>query len=430
MKDQNHRSTTLLLSLLLALLHSGFPALVGIAFSAALAQAAPFAYITNVFFDNTVSVIDTANNTVTATVAVGDFPFGVAVMPDGASVYVANQGSGTVSVIDAATNTVTATVLVQVEPFGVAATPDGASVYVANQGSDTVSVIDTATNTVTATVPVEVRPFGVAVRPDGASVYVTNEGNATVSVIDTATNIVTAIVPVGGSPLGIAVRPDGAFVYVVNSAALDETVSVIDTATNIVTAIVPVGDGPFGVAVTPDGAFAYVVNGGDSNVSVIDTTNNTVTATVPVGEGPAAFGQFIGPLPPAESVTTLCSTLGDDRPPSLLDQDIFPFTGAKDEKVTLILTSLQGLHNTGRRATLLLIDNIGKLFFARIDSSALPNTVTATLPATGRYLVTVAEHPKFLRGGAFRGNYCVTLESSMQAWRTFAPTRSVEGLLD
>ena len=27
--------------------------------------------------------------------------------------------------------------------------------------------------------------------------------------------------------------------------------------------------------------------------------------------------------------TTLCSTLGDDRPPSLLDQDIFRFTGAK-----------------------------------------------------------------------------------------------------
>jgi YVTN family beta-propeller protein len=182
--------------------------------------------------------------------------------------------------------------------------------------------------------------------------------------------------------------------------------------------------------VRPDGAFAYVANGGNANVSVIDTATNTVTATGPVGEGPVAFGQFIGPLPPAKSVTTLCSTLGDDRSPWLLDQDVFRFTGAKDEKVTLTLTSLPGLRNTGQRATLLLIDNIGKVFFARIDSSTLPNTLTATLPAAGHYLVAVAEHPKFLRGSAFRGDYCVTLESSMQAWRTLAPTRSVEGLLD
>ena len=39
--------------------------------------------------DNTVSVIDTATNTVTATVPVGSYPIGVAVTPDGTKVYVA-----------------------------------------------------------------------------------------------------------------------------------------------------------------------------------------------------------------------------------------------------------------------------------------------------------------------------------------------------
>ena len=53
------------------------------------AEAAPFAYISN-FTSNTVSVIDTASNTVTATVAVGTDPYGVAVSPDGARVYVTN----------------------------------------------------------------------------------------------------------------------------------------------------------------------------------------------------------------------------------------------------------------------------------------------------------------------------------------------------
>ena len=56
-----------------------------------------------------------------------------------------------------------------------AVTPDGAFVYVANQGSDTVSVIATATNTETATVQVGHGPAGVAVTPNGAFVYVTNE---------------------------------------------------------------------------------------------------------------------------------------------------------------------------------------------------------------------------------------------------------------
>jgi YVTN family beta-propeller protein len=54
-----------------------------------IADAAPFAYITN-SIDNTVSVIDTATNIVAATVNVGPNPHGVAVTPDGKKVYVAN----------------------------------------------------------------------------------------------------------------------------------------------------------------------------------------------------------------------------------------------------------------------------------------------------------------------------------------------------
>ena len=75
--------------------------------AAVAAQAAPFAYITNEG-SATVSVIDTATNTVVATVPVGSSLIGVAVTPDGAFVYVTNTGSGTVSVIATATNTVVA----------------------------------------------------------------------------------------------------------------------------------------------------------------------------------------------------------------------------------------------------------------------------------------------------------------------------------
>ena len=97
-----------------------------------ITSAAPFAYITN-FGSTTVSVIDTATNTVTATIGGFDYPEGVAVSPDGTKVYVANEGNSTVSVINTTTNKVTATVNVGTNPFGVAVTPDGTKVYVTNR---------------------------------------------------------------------------------------------------------------------------------------------------------------------------------------------------------------------------------------------------------------------------------------------------------
>ena len=49
-------------------------------------------YVTNLG-DNTVSVIDTATNTVVATIPVGNSPTLIALSPDNTRAYVANQGS-------------------------------------------------------------------------------------------------------------------------------------------------------------------------------------------------------------------------------------------------------------------------------------------------------------------------------------------------
>jgi YVTN family beta-propeller protein len=78
---------------------------------------------------------------VIATIDVGDAPAGVAVTPDGATAYVANVVDDTVSVIDTATNTVTATITVGDGPIFVAVSPDGTRAYVTNQADGTVSVI-------------------------------------------------------------------------------------------------------------------------------------------------------------------------------------------------------------------------------------------------------------------------------------------------
>ncbi|MFD1200647.1 InlB B-repeat-containing protein, partial [Leucobacter albus] len=234
------------------------------------------AYVTN-FGSGTVSVIDTATNTVTETVAVGRDPSSVAVSPDGARAYVANSRGSTMSVIDTATNTVTGTVTVGVNPSSVAVSPDGARAYVTNYANDTVSVIDTTTNTVTETVTVGFNPSSVAVSPDGARAYVTHYWGSTVSVIDTATNTVTETVDVGYNAISVAVSPDGARAYVTNFGS--GTVSVIDTATNTVTETVIVGNYPSSVTVSPSGTSVYVTNQQDGSVSVLREAAATHTVT-------------------------------------------------------------------------------------------------------------------------------------------------------
>src|SRR5262252_3614707 len=118
--------------------------------------------------------------------------------------YITNLGSNTVSVIDTASNSVSATIPVGASPFGVAVTPDGSKVYVAHDSTPgAVTVIDTATNTVVGLpIPVSVPAVGVAVAPDGSRVYIATtirvgRGSGGVSVIDTATNAVTATILIG-----------------------------------------------------------------------------------------------------------------------------------------------------------------------------------------------------------------------------------------
>ena len=75
-------------------------------------------YVANSVNSTSVSVIDGADNTVVATVAIGGYPEGVAVNPTTNRIYVANRSvSNNVSVIDGASNTVVATVVVGSRPL-------------------------------------------------------------------------------------------------------------------------------------------------------------------------------------------------------------------------------------------------------------------------------------------------------------------------
>jgi len=79
-------------------------------------------------------------------------------------VFISNGGDGTVSVIDTANDTVIATVPVGRRPWNMAITPDGRKLYVANGRSNSVSVIDTETNQKLTDITVGELPWGVVIR--------------------------------------------------------------------------------------------------------------------------------------------------------------------------------------------------------------------------------------------------------------------------
>ncbi|HZI57997.1 MAG TPA: hypothetical protein VFF39_14540 [Verrucomicrobiae bacterium] len=272
-----------------------------------------------------VSVIDTATNTVTATIPVGGISEGLVALPDGSQVFLADGNSGQVVVIDTATNTIIARIPIGTFPAVLRITPDGSRLYVSDLVLGQLNVLDIATNTIIATPiasgasirSIKVTPDGsrvyagdlvghvfvidtasntvltsfavaradaLAITPGGASGYVTQSLLGQLQQFSTTTNSVTATIPLPGplaiaNPLGITITPDGGTGYV--SDGNNSLVDVFDTATNtLVGSPIPVGRAPADIAVTPDGSSVYVTSLLTTNVSVIDTSTNTVTATV------------------------------------------------------------------------------------------------------------------------------------------------------
>ncbi|WP_458683621.1 beta-propeller fold lactonase family protein [Prescottella equi] len=255
--------------------------------------------------NGTVAVIDTATNKVDTTIAVERAPRSLAVTPDNARVYVANQDSGSVSVIDTNTNAITTTIAVGSSPLGVAVTPDGSRVYVAREArnhepdGNAVSVIDTATNTVTDIILFAGGAQSVAIAPDGSRAYVAglyeyreDSDQGELAVIDTATNTVTDTIALDMYPNQIEITHDGSHAYITSYGG-DGKVMVLDTTTNAVTATIPVEIYPSYIAFTPDGRYAYITNtysrSGGPLVSIIDTSTHTVVSGLRVDGFPGGI---------------------------------------------------------------------------------------------------------------------------------------------
>ena len=123
----------------------------------------------------------------------------------------------------------------------------------------------------------------------------------------------------------------------------------------------------------------------------------------------------------------ICSYLGDNPKPWIPDLDVFKFSGTKDETVTIRIEANPPEAGTGKRVTLILTDKIKGTVLLKLDRSELPNEITAKLPATGEYLITVAEQVLTAKDKRYKGDYCLTLmAASPETYQTLAPFLGVE----
>jgi predicted alpha-1,2-mannosidase len=233
--------------------------------------------------DDGLQAIDTVSQTVRASVKLDGDLSGIAISPDGRTLWISQHGKNDVVPVDVRSLRAGTPVALP-SPGRLAIAPDGSTAYVLSSDLGTVTPVDLSTRRARTPIAVGVSPSALAIAPDGKTLYVTQRAMGDVLAMDLRAGAVSATIHTGISPSSIAVAPDGTLAYVTNWAA--RTVTPIDLRTGAPGNAIDVGGGPTGVAFTRDGVTAFVVTNEDDAVVPIDVPGGTAGAPIPVGRSP------------------------------------------------------------------------------------------------------------------------------------------------
>ena len=190
---------------------------------------------------------------------------------------------------------------------GLAISPDGSTLYVANYQNDSLSIINTGTRTVTnevvffktGEVPQEAigeMPYWPVVLSDSTGAplktYVTSQRDGQVLSVSSSGSF--KAITVGGEPNRMVLSADQHRLYVANGD-LDE-IEVIDTTRDVVRSRISVarpgyrykGSSPNSLALSPDGTRLYATLGGENAVAVIDVASQQLLGRIPTGWYPSS----------------------------------------------------------------------------------------------------------------------------------------------
>lgn len=312
----------------------------GCAVAGAPAAGAPFVYITGKGGTNEISQYASLGSgalrpLTPPNVASGEFPYDIAVSPQGTSAYAVDNLSDTAGAVSQYTLNPATGRLTPKSPRMVATTgvpsgiiaisPDGKNAYVPSGKAISQYRVSPATGKLTPmpprTVPGAGSPIGIKVAPDGRYLYITtgtqclapqgSKGSrctaggsakaSTVSVfrISPATGALSAkpvqTVATGQNPQMITIAPDGKNAYVTDDNTIWQYS--INPATGKLTPMSPAtvvtGKGAHDLAVAPDGKNLYVITVGDDTIAqyavtprsgALSVTPVSTARTVPVPE--------------------------------------------------------------------------------------------------------------------------------------------------
>jgi len=229
----------------------------------------------------------------------------MAVNPLRNEVYAVNSASNTISVIDTTDNAVTATIGVHSSPFFIDVSPDGKRAYVPNSGSNSVSVLDLDKRREIAVAAAGEGPGVARVAPDNRSLVVSNRIAGSVSIYSitaSATHPLQFRATFPGCPgaTDIAILPDSTKAFIACSGGhqvMDIWLAADSTSWNDkndpslqhdhLLCFLDVGKTPTHLALKPDGGEIFSTNFDSDTISEIDTGNNTVLGTDAIGNHPS-----------------------------------------------------------------------------------------------------------------------------------------------
>jgi len=285
--------------------------------------------------DNTLAIVDPAENKIVGTAPTGNAPHEVAT--DGRSAFVSNYGpfqpdqpGNSLSVIDLASRKETRIDVSPLQrPHGIefadgkvyftaelskaiarfdpqsgkldwlmglgqnrthmlVLTKDLKTIFTANVQSNSISMIERSSGPEQwnqTVIPAGKGPEGCDLSPDGKQFWAANSGDGSVSVIDVAAKKIVATIDVGTKHSNrLKFTPDGKQVLISDLGSGD--LVVVDTATHKLIKRLHLGKSTEGILIVPDGSRAYVAVSGDNKVAIIDLKTLIQTGEIATGRDP------------------------------------------------------------------------------------------------------------------------------------------------
>jgi YVTN family beta-propeller protein len=204
------------------------------------------------------------------------------------SAYVSSTASASVAVLDRRTKQVTAVIAAGREPQGIALDPAAQRAYLALAAEDQLEVLDLATGHDLQRVMLRAGddPREVALTPDGRTAIVIGPRSNSVTFVDTRSGMVMDRVGTGQEPWALLLGPGGRRAYVLNRLSND--ITVVDVGNRAVVGTLSTEPEPIRAAVNRNESRLYVVHRGSPYMKIFSLPDLSTVARLYVGLGSSA----------------------------------------------------------------------------------------------------------------------------------------------